>query len=77
MISHLVTKTMTASKEINWRPFLKFLSQMTLFDFSSKQSFEEQSKFINMTMKLSESLLCKGLTLDWMDLLDIFKDQID
>jgi len=50
---------------------------MTLFDFSSKQSFEEQLKFINMTMKLSESLLCKGLTLACMDLLDIFKDQVD
>lgn len=50
---------------------------MTLFDFSSKQSFEEQSKFINMTMKLCKSLLCTDITLADMALLDIFKDQID
>ena len=50
---------------------------MTLFDFSSKQSFEEQSKFINMMMKLYGSLICKSITLACMALLDIFKDQID
>jgi len=77
MIEHLATETMTAPREINCRPFLKNLSQMTLFDFSSKQSFEEQSKFINMTMKICGSLLCKGITLACMALLDIFKDQID
>jgi len=32
---------MTALEEINCQPFLKILSPMTLFDFSSKQSFEE------------------------------------
>ena len=50
---------------------------MTLFDFSSKQSFEEHSKSITMTMKLSESELFKGLTLACMDLLDMVEDQID
>ena len=54
MTEHLVMETMIAPEEINCRPFLKILSQMTLFDFSSKQSFEEQSKFINMTMKNRE-----------------------
>jgi len=60
---HLAMETMTALEEINCRPLLKILSPIALFDFSSRQSFEEQSKFINMTMKLYDSLLCMGVTL--------------
>ena len=77
MTEHFAMETMTELEEINCQPFLKTFPPITLFDFSSKQSFEEQSKFINMTMKLCESLLCKGITLACMALLDIIKDQID
>jgi len=45
---------------------------MTLFDFSSKQSSEEESKSFHLTMKLSEPLLYKGILLACMALLDMF-----
>jgi len=41
MTENLAMETMTAPEEINYRPFLKILSPIALFDFSSKQSFEE------------------------------------
>jgi len=42
MTWHLAKETMTAPEEINWRRFWKMITNDTLFDFSSKQGFEEQ-----------------------------------
>jgi len=50
---------------------------MTLFDFSSKHSFEEESKSIDVTMKLSEPWCVRASFWPAWLYWTCFRDQID
>lgn len=68
---------MTASEKSTGDFIGKFCYKWHSFDFSSKQSFEEEWMSLVVMMKLCGSLLFKNIPLACMTLLDKFKDHIN